>query len=93
MTPDYAIPLKRAWEATDRVICECDGCLKAKQEIHAALLEMVDDHHAPNCGCIRTLEEDFLTPGRRVVWEACDECRTERRRLRAAVGVEEGKEP
>ena len=86
MTADYAEPLKRAWwEVTcdwdcrnthrgDSTLSYCKG--------HAALLEMVDAVHLPLCMC-----HPRLGIGESV--SADTRCKKERRRLRAAVGVEE----
>lgn len=82
MTADYAIPLKGLWRIVSDWTCtpECqtdgDYC-----EGHAAVLEMVDAVHLPRCLC-GTIQ---LGP----VSELWAKCREERRRLRAAVGVDE----
>ena len=78
---DYAEPLKRAWEGTDcHPICRAWDGDGAYCKGHAALLEMVDGHHFPNCKC-NCVDALFIQ---------CDDawCIDERRRLRAAVGVD-----
>ena len=75
MTADYAEPLKVVW---DNIDCQmADECRDTHQRCngHTALLEMVNKVHLPNCLCQR--------PG------GGAGCHIERRRLRAAVGVEE----
>lgn len=100
MTADYAIPLKKAWGACpcrrgEDAGANCGFCLCSRQvypltngknpckwPVHAALLEMVDAFHVTHCWCNKDPKMDGT-------WEGIDgHCVAERRRLRAAVGVE-----
>ena len=81
MTVDYAEPLKRAWGLVRCVENMCRTVNKKYDycEGHAALLEMVSKYHMRNCNCLGN--DDSLAQN----------CLDERRRLRAAVGVKNGK--
>ena len=80
---DFESSLKRAWKemalGSPCSVVKCkhwhSGLERKWCRGHAALLEMVDKIHLPNCLCRR--------PG------GGAGCHIERRRLRAAVGVEE----
>ncbi len=94
---DFESALKKAWKACPcqleieicgyaqpvlgNIMCDCNirgsqtsKPIKCANPLHAALLEMVDKIHLPNCLCRR--------PG------GGAGCHIERRRLRAAVGVD-----
>ncbi len=78
---DYAEPLKRVWK---RIVCNPTCPVQGSNSEfycpgHAALLEMVGGYHLPNCECHLDCKRDDR------------DCLEERRRLRAAVEVEEGK--
>ena len=76
MTADYATTLKKAWEhhSCPRTMCAAyDDDIPGKYcEGHAALLEMVDG---------------YIDSRSRENWSTSNACAEERRRLRAAVGV------
>ncbi len=81
---DYASALKVVWDNIDcQMADECrDTKLRCKG--HAALLEMVDDTHIQNCRC-----DSRPRDGKPFSW-VYPLCKIKRRRLRAAVGVDNG---
>ena len=85
MTADYESELKKAWDAMHRN----SGCGPYQSSPmckgHAALLGMVDAYHIWNCPCARQPPRGSNPiPPRNM-------CVEERRRLRAAVGVNDGR--